>query len=251
MRKFVLGCSAALAFITQGAFADHHVKSMEMFACNYADGKGRQDVLNVAAEWDKWADSNFSEPYRAYMMTPLFFTKSDFPMDWIWLGVSDSPSQMGTVNDEWLAKGDKLQAKFDKVSPCMSHNYMGSMELRPYPQLGEAGYVQVRSCTMKPGVSWGQVRRTNMEIAEWMEEKGVPGGNYLWWPGTGSAIKSDIDFYNVWITQSLAERGEGLQIFGANDWGDESYHIAGDDSIAECDGWRIWHAQPVGGKAAE
>ena len=70
-------------------------------------------------------------------------------------------------------------------------------------------------------------------------------------PGTGSAIKSDIDFYNVWITQSLAERGEGLQIFGANDWGDESYHIAGDDSIAECDGWRIWHAQPVGGKAAE
>ena len=119
MRKFVLGCSAALAFVTQGAFADHHVKSMEMFACNYADGKGRQDVLNVAAEWDKWADSNFSEPYRAYMMTPLFFTKNDFPMDWIWLGVSDSPSQMGTVNDEWLAKGDKLQAKFDKVSPCI------------------------------------------------------------------------------------------------------------------------------------
>ena len=39
MRKFVLGCSAALAFITQGAFADHHVKSMEMFACNYAEGK--------------------------------------------------------------------------------------------------------------------------------------------------------------------------------------------------------------------
>jgi hypothetical protein len=32
--------------------------AMESYACNYVEGKGLDDLMAVAAKWDKWASKN-------------------------------------------------------------------------------------------------------------------------------------------------------------------------------------------------
>ena len=229
------------------AWADDHRNTMEMYTCNYAEGKDHSDYMDVVGDWNKFAKSTFSEPYAGYVLTPVYAQKSDFPMDFIWLGVSGTPEQMGTLADEWMDKGSEFAKRFEEVAPCSSHSLWTSLTFREYPQAGSSGYLQVRSCRMKPGVSGGQIRLTQEKIAAWMDEHEIPGGNYLWVPGLGAPIDSEVDFYNVWVTESLADRGRGAMAFGKNNWRDDFYQIAGDDSLAQCDNWRLWHAQPAGG----
>jgi len=247
MKVIMLAMTLAMTLLCHNVAAQTP-RSMEMFTCNLAEGKTMADVMAVAADWDVWADDNFSKGYTAYVMQPVLFTGADFPMDFIWLGVSDSPSDLGAVMDEFMSKGQDYAKRFDDASPCNSHSTWGSMALRPMAGLPKPVFLQVRACQMKPGVSWGQVRSTQIKIAQWMDDNNIPGGNYLWWPGTGFAIDSNVDYYNVWVTNSLAERGAGLEAFRENNWGEDSYQIAGEDSLASCDNWRVWHAQPVGGK---
>ena len=94
------------------AYSDNHMPrtyAMEGYQCNLADGKGLDDVLRVASKWDKWADSNYSVPYAAWVMTPFYQTKSDFGFDLGWLGFSTNWQTLGQAQDEWMAKGQRLR----------------------------------------------------------------------------------------------------------------------------------------------
>ena len=65
---FVLSCVVALT-VGQTAHAQERA-AMESYACNYVEGKGLDDLMAVAAKWDKWASKNNPAPYRAYVLTP-------------------------------------------------------------------------------------------------------------------------------------------------------------------------------------
>ena len=57
-----------------------------------------------------------------------------------------------------------------------------------------------------------------------------------------------MDFYAVWITESLEQRGTALDNFRAIEGaGDAYYNIYGDDNLYTCDNSRIYYATPVGG----
>ncbi len=81
-----------------------------------------------------------------------------------------------------------------------------------------------------------------------MTENELPGGIYRWGAGPGTAKDSKMDFYAVWITESLEQRGTALDKFreveGA---GDTYYNIYGDDNLYTCDNSRIYYGTPVGG----
>ena len=53
--------------------------ALEIFQCNFSNGKDLDDTLKVASKWDEWADDNYSVPYAGYVMTPFYQTKTDFP----------------------------------------------------------------------------------------------------------------------------------------------------------------------------
>ena len=93
------------------------------------------------------------------------------------------------------------------------------------------------------GFKWG-----DQAWADFMTENELPGGVYRWGAGPGTAKDSKMDFYAVWITESLEQRGAALDQFreieGA---GDTYYTIYGEDSLYTCDNARIYHATPVGG----
>jgi len=213
-----------------------------------------EDLMVVAAAWDKWFDKNATTKYRAYILTPMLGNFVDHP-EVIWMGFSPTPSDLGRTMDEWMSKGREMQAQFNEVVSCSSHALQGVQVVRPYDRADEPSVVQVSSCERKPGVSWGQVAMADNLWAEWMEKNGITGGTQRWWSGPGSprgrAADPDMteaEFQQVWITGSMEERGKAVEAYrAADDAAGDVYSIFGDDSLYECDTARVWYAQPVGG----
>ena len=95
-------------FLSLSVFADDmdlgpQGSAVEIFQCNFSYGKDLEDTLKVASKWDAWADDNYSVPYAGYVMTPFYQTKTDFPFDLFWLGVTPSFKALGIAQDEWLS----------------------------------------------------------------------------------------------------------------------------------------------------
>ena len=68
--------------------ADDHVEigGMAAMQCQIADGADMDDVMKVLAEWDEYGDDNFSEPFSAWIMTPVYMSTADFDLDFVFLG---------------------------------------------------------------------------------------------------------------------------------------------------------------------
>lgn len=252
MKKTMLVAGFITLMHAFGAVAQ--TASSDWYACNFNDGKTVEDLLKVSNEWNDWFDNNATSRYTAYVMTPVLGNFADHP-EVIWMGFSPTPSELGRTMDEWMTKGGKLQKKFNAVVNCSAHALQGVRAIRSYEKLGEAGFVQVQSCERRPGVSWGQVAHADERWGTWMEENNIPGGYYRWWSGTGSprgaAADPDLgesEFQQVWITESMEQRGQGIEAYRATGTGvADSYGIYGDDSLYVCDTARVWYAQPVGG----
>ena len=246
-RQFVITLSVLVAVSVAGSTHAQDRAAMESWACNYVEGKGYGDLMRVTAKWDKWATKNHPAPYSAYVLTPVFATFGEIPES-VWLGFSPTSAQLGAIADQWMTEGGDLIDEFSSVVDCAAHTLAASRTVRAYEKEGEGGIVQLRSCTANEGVSWGQIAKADEAWANFMTENALPGGLYRWGAGPGTAKDSKMDFYSVWITESLEQRGAALDQFreieGA---GDTYYNIYGEDSLYSCDNARIYHATPVGG----
>lgn len=246
MKKIIWITTVILSTFSISVNADNHRGAMEFFACSFNEGKDMSDMMKVTEEWQRFADKNFSETYQAGIMSPYLASTGDFPMDFIWVGFSKDQEKLGRVADEWLAKGQKLQAKFDSVAKCDTHSFWTTLERRAFDGMGKPAFLQVRSCTAKDDVVWGQIYRAQTEMMEWFDTNEIGGGNFVWIPRVGDARDSDVTYYDVWATKSLAERGAAVEKMGQLDWG-EARGIWGNGSLVECDNPRVWAIQPAGG----
>ena len=246
-RQFCMALSlVAAVFATNTALAQERA-AMESWACNYVEGKGHDDLMKVAAKWDKWASKNNPAPYAAWVLTPVFATFEEVPES-VWIGFSPTSADLGANADAWMAEGGDLNDEFNSVVKCGAHTMAGSREIRAYENAGGAGIVQLSACTVKEGVSWAQVAQADRAWAEFMTENELPGGIYRWGAGPGTARESKMDFYAVWITESLAQRGAAIDKFRTIEGAGQTYrNIYGDDNLYSCDNARIYHGVPVGG----
>ena len=235
-----------------GTLADHHAaprtSALEIYFCSFADGKDMSDLKKVAAGWDQWADTNFSEGYAAYILAPVIANGADFPFDSIWMGVAENHEAMGTVMDEWAAKGGAWQKKFDAASKCDSHALMTSVEAKPYAKLGQAGYLQISACEFKDSAGFADLMAADKKWTAWMDKNAMPGGIYRWIPGVGAPRGDSTDFYGVYVAESFGDRGKAHDMMMG---GGFPVWSALYDGIAECDNPRVWNAQPAGGVAAK
>ena len=120
MRNIFLAIIATLLAST--SYADDHMPAptmgaIETFACSFADGKGMNDFMKVAAKWDEFADDAFSAPYQGFVLTPYY--SADMEHDLYWVGFSPSFTAQGKTAQEWMEKGSALQAEFDAAAPAM------------------------------------------------------------------------------------------------------------------------------------
>ena len=247
--KFVL--AILILSSTSLALADHHAAptsaALEAYFCNFEKGKDMDDLLKVAAEWDKWVDVNQSNDYAAYVLRPVISTAADFPYDYFWLGVSKNHETMGQGADEWMENGGKLAAKFDSVAPCDTHILMTSQTIKPYTSSGKSGFAQISACELNDDASMESLMGADQKWVSWMTENDMPGGLSRWYGGVGEARDSTTDFYTVYRAQSLAARGKAHDMMMA---GGGAVLSSIYDSVMTCDTPRVYHGVSVGGKSA-
>ena len=183
-----------------------------------------------------------------FFFTPFFVDGNDFDFDFFWVGVADSPSHMGRINDEFVKKGAAMQREFDKVSDCSGHSLATSHTIKTYEKPGESGYVTIWSCTLRDGASLADASRADKEFAVWMSKNQIPGGLYRWDLGAGTPRSTNFDFYQVWVNSSLEERGAAMERYMGLDGDKATKEIYG-DGIYDCDIPRVWFSTPVGGKS--
>ena len=114
--KIKLLVAAIFATFLNVTYADHHYPAtyaMEALQCNFEEGKDMDDAMKVISEWKANADKNFSVAYSAWTLTPLYYSKSDVPFDFGWMGYTQNMKDMGTTQDEFQATGQKIGAKWE------------------------------------------------------------------------------------------------------------------------------------------
>ena len=66
---------------------DDGAAAVEVYTCNYVEGKGPSDLDAVIANWNDWADAQGVNNYSAWTMTP-FYSSPEQDFDVIWMGVT-------------------------------------------------------------------------------------------------------------------------------------------------------------------
>jgi hypothetical protein len=211
---------------------------VEIYTCNYLEGKGPADLDKVIAKWNKWADGRELNDYSAWTLTP-FFAGPDQEFDVIWMGASSTGGGLGAALDDWLASGSELQAEFDSVAPCDAHSMFAAVQFKDPPEREDPSNVVIAfsDCNVADGKSFTD--DVAPALAAWGEHRagqGSTAGHWAFFPVYGGGGE-EFDFKFVASHGNLAEQGADFDSYDS----DKARELfAGNVS---CDSSRVYMAQ--------
>ena len=137
MRMKILAALACALLAPAMAAAESHEEGPAMppmmpvdtYTCDYVDGKGMDDLMEVVKEFNDWADDEDITDYYAALVMPQFFGERMFDVGW--LGASADGNALGSVMESWVTEGGEVAAMFNEVIDCTSHTQFASMTIRP------------------------------------------------------------------------------------------------------------------------
>ena len=233
-------------FLSLG-FGDNHFPNaftMEALQCKFTQGNGMDDAKRVIAQWNDNADKNFSAPYNAWVLTPLYTSTEDVDFDFAWIGFTENAASMGRVQDEWAATGaETIGAKWEKVTDCAGQALYGVVEARAPKTAfveGQVGYLSVSNCSFKDGKTGLDLAESDKAWNAYNDANGFEGGVWRWWPGAGSPTSYEGDFLLAIGYSSMEEYGRGRD-------NNLAAMRAGTrpESILNCDAPRIYTSENV------
>jgi hypothetical protein len=108
------------------------VLPVEMYACNFNDRKGPEDLDKFADDWNEWADSRGMDSYAAWTLTS-FYMGPDQAFDFIWLGAGKTGAALGAEQDAWLTNPNGLNDDILEISSCNAHTNFASLNFKAPP----------------------------------------------------------------------------------------------------------------------
>jgi hypothetical protein len=187
---------------------DDGAAPVEIYTCDYADGKGAADLDKVVANWNGWADDHGMADYSAWTLTPYFFSpEQDF--DIIWLGVSATGKGMGEAQDMWIAKGGTLADDFNSVIPCDSHSMSAAVQFKAPPERDDtsSAILDFSDCTIGEGKHFStDVAPALKAWSEYRAGQGSTAGMWAFFPVNGGGGE-DYDFKFVVSHGNYSEQG--------------------------------------------
>jgi hypothetical protein len=211
---------------------------VEIFACNFKNGKGMDDFLAVAKRWNAWADQNAIKDYTAIIMTPYYYSP-DLTYDVLWLGATPNGTAMGMGDSKWLTTGKQVQAAFDQVAKCASHAAFSAVDVhRPPQQANPAeGVVLFRDCKVREGRTPGEAIAGTREWSEYMKGRGSDIFSAVLFPLAGQTDDYDYSYKAVYGFQSMDDYGKATDVYtsGGAQRGNE---LIG--RIAQCNSPRVY-----------
>ena len=215
-----------------------NIVPVEIYACQYHDGKGPGDLKKWNDKWNKWADGQNVETYSAYILTPFYYGENqDF--DFIWLGVSPDAASMGRAQDAWVSKSGSLPAEFAEFGVCNSHENYATMNVKQPPDDdAKAVVLSFSDCKVEEGKTWDDVGPALTAWAEYREANGSKAGMWVMWPAYGSG-SVEYDFKFVTSYRSYESLGVDYDQYAAGGYAKAEELFSG---VLDCDVARSYNA---------
>ena len=181
---------------------------VEIYSCNYNEGKSAGDLKKVVAKWNKFMDKNKSAPYSAWTLTREYGS-SKYKFDVGWIGVWKDGNAMGAGTALWKKKGSKLNAAFFEVITCDSHANFASEEIKggTAETASKNPVVQFSDCKIKKGHTMKEVRTAMKSWGDYQAKQGSKSSIWVWYPVYGE----DTDYDFKWV-----EGHPDYEAFGAD-----------------------------------
>jgi hypothetical protein len=219
------------------------VLPVELFACNFNDGKDMGDLERVNRRWNEWMDENNADYYAAWLLTPYFYgAEQDF--DVVWMGAHTNGKVMGEDTHKWITEGGPVSDAFNDVISCSAHVGLSSaMYKAPSGQVTPASsIISMMDCEMNEGSRYSDVRSAEMKWAKYMTEQGSAAGTWHWFPVYGGGGQ-EYDYKVVTAYPSFVELGVDWEQFANGGGRAASMDIF--DDVDECDDARVYVAKSV------
>lgn len=214
---------------------------VDLYACNYNEGKGAADLDSATEKWNAYMDENDADAYAAWTLTK-YYTSPDQDFDVLWLGAHRNGTTMGEGADNFIAKGGEVAAGFDEVVDCgMAGNYASRMfKAPPDGNVPESGVIVFTNCSLNDGSSYDDVIAGATAWAKVLGDAGSQAAIYHWYPiyGTG---ENDIDWKVITSYPSHTELGKDYDRMGNGGLHLKHRELLG--GLATCDVARVYDAK--------
>ena len=128
----------------------------------YRGDSDANDLRQLTARFNTWADRNNVTSYTAFVATPYAFS-ADLGADVLWIGGWPNGTQMGTNETLWQAQGGEVSAAFDALVECNSHSlYAEVIVNQPSGPPPENGVAMFEDCTVHEGRTDAEIGRAHV-----------------------------------------------------------------------------------------
>ena len=211
---------------------------MEAYSCNYNKAKDLADYLDVAEDWNEYAD-DVSMAYNSWVLTPHYFSQ-DYDADVYWIGFSPTWKQMSEAQQAMtVGEGAKLNERFLKVVDCDSHSIWEIDNVRASSDLGD-GVLSLQDCSLKEGASYEALLAADKKWNAMLDASGFEGGLGRWYPGAGISTDYDYDFLFAIVQDDLVSMGEMVDSRVNGGGNQRSQEVYGD--LVSCENERTYIA---------
>lgn len=215
LKSFVAGLVVIAGVST--THADNHsleVVPVELFTCNFHEGKGHDDLDAVIDKWNDWADKSRVDDYAAWTLTPYYFGPEQ-TFDIIWLGAGKNGVALGKAQDLYNAEDAGLHAAFNEVLSCDAHVNFASIayKLPPKDKTPADSVLTFSDCKMKEGATFAELGAAMGQWAQHQADAGSDTPIWHWWPAYGGGGEG-FDFKWLEAHASLADLGADYDAYG-------------------------------------
>ena len=217
------------------------IRPMELYTCDYKDGKGYADLKQVAAKFNAWMDSTNQQNYWAFLMVPYFRSdQQDF--DVLWAGGWPTGAEMAGEVRRWVGEGGAVGAEFDAVVKCDTNINFAIMDLSKAPSPPDSGPVSFSNCTVKEGRKFPDALAAVNAWIAYEKEKGIASDHYILFPAYGE--RSDAKYSFKWVTTSTWEAfGKSYDQYGTGGGWMKAEELF--DGLLDCDSSRVYVSERV------
>ena len=247
MNRIVAGSAVVFALLFTGSvFAQVSADGMgkvlpvELFVCDYNKGQDEGDLNKAIDRWTEFMDGNDTNNYAAWTLTPYFYG-GDQDFDFIWMGAYTDGNAMGAGIDNWLRDGGDAAEGFNEVADCRAHVMLSSAMYKS-PTNNETpatGIITMMDCELNEGKRYSDIKKAEMNWAEYLTNNGSAGGYWHWFPNYGGG-DAEFDYKVVFAYNNFTDFGADFE-HAANGGGRE----AGQENFAnidDCDDARVYLA---------
>jgi len=209
---------------------------LELWACNYRDGKDQSDFQPVLDDLAEFAGDTRS----AIRILAPYLTGPQQAMDFIYIETWADGSTMGRDVGNYLENGSAIDEAWEDTVECSASSLYGRLSINQ-PSAGPDGndnfVLTVSDCKVAHGRSSGQAIGAFQRFSEYRVANGSDVIELLWFPVYGGG-GAEYNFKQVHVYNDYQHLGDSFQWFVDN----QAYLVNQEmtDGLVSCDAARVY-----------